>query len=324
MAVMVAQPRRLMFAVLALAGILSLWDQTRWQPWFYQYYFILAAMAFCGWKKSGEKNPQVALNGCRLIVIFTYLWGGLQKLNANFIKETWPDMAGPVLHFLPKAIEKIPSFAILTIPFMEVAIALGLATRKYRNQAAVLAIATHIVILVLLIGSGENSVVWPWNIAMSIFVVILFWNNREIGVRYLISGDRFLVLAVLLFGVLPAFSFVDLWDSYLSASLYSGNTDQAVIYVSPAVIERLPKAIHEHIWQNTQPYFLDINRWSYGELNAPIYPEPRVYKSVTEYICKLAGDSADDVRLRIKDKPNPFTGVRKSEYYDCKHLDSEP
>src|SRR5438270_5580279 len=36
-------PRRLMAAFLVLAVGLSLWDQTRWQPWFYQYIFILAA-----------------------------------------------------------------------------------------------------------------------------------------------------------------------------------------------------------------------------------------------------------------------------------------
>ena len=81
----------------------------------------------------------------------------------------------------------------------------------------------------------------------------------------------------------------------------------------------LPAAIHSHIWQQTSPFFLDINRWAYGELNVPVYPEPRIYRKVAEQICSYAINSPD-VRLRIKEKPNPFTGARRSEYYDCGHL----
>src|SRR5207248_1237718 len=76
----IAQPRRLILIFLLLAGLLSMWDQTRWQPWFYQYLFMLAAIGFCGWKRPETRNQQV-LNACRLIVGSTYFWSGLQKLN---------------------------------------------------------------------------------------------------------------------------------------------------------------------------------------------------------------------------------------------------
>ncbi len=42
--IIVAQPRRLILVFVVLAGLLSMWDQTRWQPWFYQYFFMLAAI----------------------------------------------------------------------------------------------------------------------------------------------------------------------------------------------------------------------------------------------------------------------------------------
>src|SRR5215472_14436791 len=42
----VVRPRRLTVCFLGLAGLLSLWDQNRWQPWFYQYFFMLAATVF--------------------------------------------------------------------------------------------------------------------------------------------------------------------------------------------------------------------------------------------------------------------------------------
>ena len=35
--------RKLVLTFVCLAALLSLWDQTRWQPWFYQYLFMLAA-----------------------------------------------------------------------------------------------------------------------------------------------------------------------------------------------------------------------------------------------------------------------------------------
>ncbi len=323
------RPRKFVLPALVVAGLLGLWDQTRWQPWFYQYLFMLAAIGFYAWGKLETQKPEtrnrnIALNACRLIVICTYFWSGLQKLNANFIHETWPDIAGSLLHFLPRAAAKLPPILILIVPLLEIAAGLGLVTRKYRNAAVVLAVCTHIFILVLLFSSGENTVVWPWNIAMALLVVILFWQDQETSPRTMIPANTFQVLVVLLFGVLPALSFVDLWDSYLSAALYSGNTDQAVIYVTPAVVERLPAAIHPYIWQNSQPYFLDINRWAYGELNVPVYPEPRIYRKVAEQICQYAGDASGDVKLRIKQKPNPLTGLRKSEYYDCDHLSEIP
>jgi hypothetical protein len=319
----IAQPRKLILYFLVFAGLLSLWDQMRWQPWFYQCFFMLAAIGFYAWKQPEAENQHVTLNACRLIVVLTYLWSGLQKLNANFVRDTWPDLAGPLLRLLP-ILKKLPPWLILIIPVVEILLGFGLLTRKFRNLTVLFAFATHVFVLTLLIWSGENVVVWPWNIAMALFVVILFWQNNETSARNIVAGrNLFQPILLLLFGVMPAFSLFNLWDSYLSAALYSGNTDRAVVLVSPDVISHLPAEIHAHIWQNSKPFFLDLNRWSYGELNVPAYPEPRVYRRVAERICRYA-DNSSDIKLRIFGKPNLLTGVRKSEFYDCDHLDLDP
>ena len=316
----VARPQRLILIFLVLAGLLCLWDQNRWQPWFYQYLFMLAAIGVVWWKKNGEtRSQQQALNACRLIVASTYVWSGLQKLNASFIRETWPDIAGPWLRLLPEAVRKPPQPFILVVPVLEVAIGLGLIARRSRDAAVALALATHAFVLALLLCSGENTVVWPWNIAMGVFVVILFWRDKAAGGEIFAVRNGLHAAVLLLFAILPALSLFDLWDSYLSSALYSGNTDQAVIYVDPAAIQRLPAQTLPHVWQKSQPFFLDINRWSFAELNVPVYPEPRVYRRVAAQVCDYAGNSAE-VRLRIKQKPNPLTGARESEYYDCEHL----
>ena len=80
----------------------------RWQPWFYQYFFMLAALGFYAWKKPEAKNNRVALDCCALIVVCTYFWSGIQKLNASFIHEVWPDMTAPLLRFLPGGLKGLP------------------------------------------------------------------------------------------------------------------------------------------------------------------------------------------------------------------------
>ena len=317
--ILTTRPRKLILLFLVLAGLLGLWDQQRWQPWFVEYFFLLAAVGLYGWNKAGRHAA--ALNTCRLIMVCTYLWSGLQKLNANFVRETWPDIATSVLRRAPERLKRLPPCLILIIPALEIMIALGLVTRKYRNASVLVAIATHVFVLILLVSSGENTVVWPWNIAMAALVVVLFWHDKETTTaRILVPANTFHAAALLFFGLLPVLSFFDQWDSYLSAALYSGNTDQAVIYVSAAAMGHLPEAIQPHIWKRSEPFFLDINRWAYGELNVPVYPEPRVYRQVTAQVCQYAGSFSGDIRLRIKKKPNPLTGARESEYYDCDHL----
>src|SRR5262249_50644243 len=200
----VAQPRKLIFSFLVLAGLLSLWDQTRWQPWFYQYCLMLAAIGVYAWKSPEARQDQAALNAIRAIVAFTYFWSGLQKLNANFVRETWADITGPLFRFLPQFARQVPPFLILAIPILEILAGLGLISRRFRNAAVVVAIGSHIFVLMMLISSRENTVVWPWNIAMVLFVVILFWQDREtVPRRILYVRSPFHALVLLLVGVLP-------------------------------------------------------------------------------------------------------------------------
>jgi len=191
-------------------------------------------------------------------------------------------VAEPLLRFLPHGAKSLPLFTGLIVPLLEICTGLGLLTRKFRNASVILAVATHAVILTLLISAGENTVVWPWNIAMCFMVLILFWQNRETTAKQILVPKRVLqALVLILFGVLPVLSLFGLWDSYLSSALYSGNNYRAVIYVNRPAIDRLPVVLYPHIWQRTEPWFLDMNRWAYDELNVPIYPEPRVFRTVT-------------------------------------------
>jgi hypothetical protein len=307
----------LSFEILS-AGLLC-FDQMRWQPWFYQYFFLIAGLTVYAWRKPNPRVKTAILNSSAIIVLSTYFWSGVQKLNAAFLKESWPDFSNRFFHLLLRA-RSTPSLLGLNVPLLEISIAAGLLSRRFRNLAVILAIIAHLIILLFLFASGENTVVWPWNVAMAMFVAILFWQNKDLNVRKLFAPKHpFHALVLILFVIMPAFNLVDLWDSYLSFALYSGNSHRAVIYVSQSVSDQLPVSIRPYTWLQTEPNFLDINRWSYGELNVPVYPEPRVFRQVTRNVCALAGNSPD-IKLVLWDQPDLITAHRDYQVYDCNHL----
>ena len=94
------RPRPALLVFVTLAGLWSLWDQNRWQPWFYQYLFMFAALAF-GAAPDNPERRQASLNACRLIIVGTYFWSGLQKVNWNFAHADFPWLMAPVLKTCP-------------------------------------------------------------------------------------------------------------------------------------------------------------------------------------------------------------------------------
>jgi len=47
-----SKPKKLIFFALVVAGIFAFFDQMRWQPWFYQYFFMLATLGLFSWNYS--------------------------------------------------------------------------------------------------------------------------------------------------------------------------------------------------------------------------------------------------------------------------------
>jgi hypothetical protein len=300
------RPGKWIAAFLAALLMLCLQDQSRWQPWCYQYAFMLAAV---GLASEARSNWLQAINTCRLIVAATYFWSGAQKLHANFVPDVFDWMAAGLIkrfafvHYLGHA-----------VPFVEIAIGLGLLTHRFRRPAIVLAIATHGFVLLTIgpFGRDANSVVWPWNIAMILFDVMLFWN-ADVPIKEIVWTRQFgfHAVAIFLFGIAPFLSFFNLWDSYLSASLYSGNKPVPTLYISDELSDKLPDDLGEYTYR-VEPgkYKLDILEWPFDELKAPAYPEVRIYKNMARWVCSYGGD----VTLSVKGKLALAGGGRESVY----------
>ena len=68
-----------------------------------------------------------------------------------------------------------------------------------------------------------------------------------------------------------------LWDSYLSAALYSGNITEAAIYTNDRGRNSLPEGIKAYLVHTSDDTnVLNIQRWAIEDLNVTPYPEVRV------------------------------------------------
>jgi hypothetical protein len=278
-------------SVLLLAALCAQ-DQSRLQPWCYQYAFMLMALAI--------PEPGASLNICRLIVAAIYFWSGAQKLNPYFASGIFTYLA----HSLAARLPALVAAAGYTAPLIEITCAIGLLTHKFRAAAIAVLIAMHAFILLSIgpFGHNFNTVVWPWNVAMIVFLLLLF-RHSQAGYREILWGPgAFHRVVFVLFALAPALSFFNLWDSYLSASLYSGNRNQGAINITAAVAEHLPDEVTGDLGDAADGSIeLLVNDWSFDELNVPAYPEPRIFKSAARKLCEFAAKPSD-VRLEVQGK----------------------
>ena len=105
---------------------------------------MLAAFCLYGWDRMSASD---ALNTCRLIVIATYFWSGLQKANAGFFEGTYPWLVEPLTSWLPGWADSALLWGAYAVPVVEAVIGLGLLTRRFRKFAVIGAIAMHAFIM---------------------------------------------------------------------------------------------------------------------------------------------------------------------------------
>lgn len=314
-----ARPRKLIVSFVALVVLLCLCDQTRWQPWCYQYVFMSLALACYSWRADDEGGRESALDACAFVLAGIYFWSGLQKVNFAFTEELFPSLVEPYVRYLPASFGAASRWVAPLVPLAEMGVGVGLLSRKFRTQAICLALALHLSVLILFVPVRRNTTVWPWNVAMMCFVVILFWHRQLPTLKQTLACKRQVLtkLAVLLFWVMPVFNFFGYWDAYLSSSLYSGKTMYGYIHISAEVKERLPPVAQSYTRARADgQLFVDVTRWSFGELNIPPYPAERVYKNISNKICAYATQTPQ-VALELHEEPRLFSRARNVKRYEC-------
>jgi hypothetical protein len=286
--------------------LLVLFDQIRLQPWVYQYFLLLVILALGA---DDETNQTIGLT--QIIIAGLYFWSGLQKLNFTFSHETLPKLLEPW---------QLPFVVIgILIALIETLIGIGLFFRRTRNLAVYSAIAMHITILTLLIAKNYNQIVWFWNATLMIAVFIVFWKNENSIKEMLKSKLTFAKSITFAAVLLPILSFAGLWDMYLSGALYSGNVEVAVIRLDKNIVEKLPPKAQSVVFQTktTGENMLPLFEWAIAEINAPVYPEQRVFRQIFQRICGLDKEA----ELIIKMRPAIWDGSYQIKRNKCAELE---
>jgi hypothetical protein len=320
------RPRPLIFAWVTLFALRTLWDQATWQPFILMYAFFLFTIAFAAWDgqpRDRDRNSAV-LNTSRFIVVAIYIWSGFSKLSFGFVHYVLPELLQAAGVALPT--ELIVRIGLL-FPLAEIAIALGLLLPRTRPLCLAAAIVMHAFVLLAVgpFGQNYNTIVWPWNVAMIAILLVLFRGARDVSPRAILLNRGFPLhlVAVALFGLLPGFSYLGLWPTYLSFRLYSDQYHWATISLTPAVRLKLPPRSRDEVMIGDDyggyDGHLNVAYWSEHELGAIIPPEPSVFSEVARRVCALA-DHPLDVRLIITAPPDRWSGeeTRTTRYCDAR------
>ena len=132
-------------------------------------------MAAHSWNGADADGERRTLNILRLIVAFTYIYSGLQKINLNFMENDFPWLVQPITNLFPATAPFLHGVG-MAAPFVQVAFGIGLLTRRFRRVSLMAAVAMHLFILTMFgpMGLDWNNIVWPWTAAMAMFDVLLF------------------------------------------------------------------------------------------------------------------------------------------------------
>lgn len=287
MVLSILMPKKPLLWLILLFEILScLLDQNRWQPWEYQFLFFI----FC---YAALPSSNMIRKGWQVILVSTYFFGGLFKLNPYFIHDTWQYL------ILIKWLHIIPHHEWLLragylIPLIEMLAGMLLLFKISQRFAGLLLIAMHVFILLLLgpLGLNINGVVWPWNILLAILVYHLFIKRPQSVFKGNMQYRPAFVLVVLVWMLIPWLSMLGLWDKYLSSVLYGGGVEQLFICTeNPEALQKSApyRTGHFHTIPCADP--VPVYKWGMYEMRTAPYPEDRIFRKIIRVWEKKYGDA---------------------------------
>jgi len=304
------------------AGFMVLMDVNRLQPWFYQ--FMLMIWVASNSSKKLESQSAV-LATIRLIVIVTYFWSGINKLNVHFASDVFPWLMQSF-----SWLEPLGSYPMLAygIGAFEILLGLSFLMPQLWRYSVSLAVVFHSLIFLVLgpLGHNWNMVIWPWNVAMIITVIVLF------PTRFIINPDvkdqtfsirRYtpFFTVLLLLGILPALSLINLWDKPLSMTMYSGIGKEVTFYLPKEEASCLPEYSikEERILDDIPVYTFDLDLWSEAEMGVPCYGTYNIYKRVGKHLCGCLTNTAQSGIL-ILEPENRWKKAMKLDQIKCAEL----
>jgi hypothetical protein len=276
-----------------LAGSLTvevlscLLDQNRWLPWEYLYIFIIFIYLV------NADRPKYIAPCIAFLLMSTYFYSGLAKLNAGFAEVVWANMILRQFLRVPAYIanQSWVHYSGYLLGMIELLAGVGLFFVKTQAKSAIVLIVMHLCVLLLLgpFGFKGYEVLWPWNVAMILFLYFIFLKNDEQAVVFQPVKKEWNKLLVICWGILPVLSFWGYWDKNLSSNLFSANLPGMIICVRDSSgCKQLQRFCYKRDSRNicNGQAKIDIQTWARLETNVSVYPETRVFKIMQEKLEK--------------------------------------
>ncbi len=256
-------------------------DQTRWQPWEYQYLFTILICII------NYNNDKKTIGCIAFVMAATYFYSGIGKLNEAYLVMVWDNTFLKQIFKVKESLiqQNFLHYSGYLTAIAEIAGAAGLFFTRTRKAAAWILIAMHLLILYALgpLGTNYNAVVWPWNILMAILLYIIFIKQDILPLNITALWQGWNKMVLLFWGIFPALNYAGCWDSYLSSRLYSGELPQMAICIKDSnEIEELQPYLSRgdvyHLCDGRAK--VNLQAWAMKEMNVPPYPEIRVYNKI--------------------------------------------
>ncbi len=254
-------------------------DTVRWQPWEYMYLCFLLIVVI------NFNKPKNILVLTHLFLVSIYFFSGLHKLSRDFLSSVWLNMF--LVDFLGLSMDFILKYKLffigLTIPAIEITLAIVLLVSKSKRKVSYFLILMHLSILVLIgpLGLKYNSVVWPWNLAMIFILMIIYAKPFELSYRKNIGPNLYWLV---LWFVMPVFSLLGSWYQYFSFNLYSGSGNQMYICVSENEQELKPYFEKKSVLFCDGKKIVNLQNWALKEIKSAPIPEIEIYRKIAVYL----------------------------------------
>ena len=284
--------RFLQISVIIIEVFSCLLDQNRWQPWEYQYIFIIIALVI------NYKNDKNAISVIAFISVAIYFYSGLSKMNAIFSQSILNALTrSGILHVSNSYSYNFLAYHIgYALGIVEVSLSIGLLFQRTKKIAALFLILMHFIIIVVFgpFGINYDIIIWPWNVAMPLLLYLLFISKQPVSIQFKSIKKGWNKIIIILFGILPALNFFGYWDFFLSSSLFSSKPPGMFIYIknhgSSKELHSYFKIDKTNSLPDSNLFAINVRTWSFKELMVPAYPELRVYKNIKYQILKRYPD----------------------------------
>ncbi|MEO8412231.1 MAG: hypothetical protein ABI472_01170 [Ginsengibacter sp.] len=278
----------LQVSVIAIEILSCLLDQNRWQPWEYQYIFIILAMFI------NYKNEQYAVSVIIFIFVTVYFFSGIGKMNPAFSQNIQHEIARS--RIFKESNSYLYNLLIYHMGYftgvIEILLSMGLLFKRTIKIAAFFLVIMHLAILALFgpFGIDYDRIIWPWNMVMILILYVVFMANPPVSMQVQALKKGWNKLFIVLFGILPLLNFFGYWDFFLSSSLFTYKPPEMFICIhnqgSSKVLKSFFNVNRNHSLCDSNSVLLDVRAWSFKEMQVPAYPEIRVYKSIKEQLLK--------------------------------------